>query len=70
MRYFVVSVMKMGKNSGQKPWVEFNGVETEESSMIIKVLSKELGKEIEGLSKDERNQAELHRILITDAMFW
>ena len=35
-----LKTMKMGKVGGQKPWVEFNGVEIEESDNIIHVLSK------------------------------
>ena len=35
-----VKTMKMGKVGGQKPWVEFNGAETDESDNIIRVLSK------------------------------
>ena len=36
----IINTMQMGTVGGQKPWIEFSGVETDESSKIIEVLSK------------------------------
>lgn len=63
--------MKHRSKKGQLPFVELNGEEIADSTLIIKELSQKLGKNIDaGLSQEQRNISHAMISMIENNLVW
>lgn len=63
--------MKHRSKKGQLPFIELNGEEIPDSTLIIKELSQKFGKDIDGaLSQDQRNISHAMISMIENKLVW
>lgn len=63
--------MKHRSKKGQLPFVELNGEEIADSTLIIKELSQTFGKDIDaGLTQDQRNVSHAMISMIENKLVW
>jgi len=63
--------MKHRSKKGQLPFIELNGEEIADSTLIIKELSQKFGKDIDAaLSQDQRNISHAMVSMIENKLVW
>lgn len=63
--------MKHRSKKGQLPFIELNGEEIADSTLIIKELSQKFGKDIDSaLSQDQRNISHAMISMIENKLVW
>lgn len=63
--------MKHRSKKGQLPFIELNGEEIADSTLIIKELSQKFGKDIDAaLSQDQRNISHAMISMIENKLVW
>jgi len=63
--------MKHRSKKGQLPFVELNGEEIADSTLVIKELSQKFGKDIDAaLSQDQRNISHAMISMIENKLVW
>jgi hypothetical protein len=63
--------MKLRSRKGQLPFVELNGEEIADSTIILKVLGQQYGKDMDAcLSKDQKNLSHATICMIENHLVW